>query len=163
MANSLGKAADWTNDDGLVIGFGPREPANTRGGKLPGDGAVNTISVKFAYNDLPVGGNNDSGQPQIPANAVILDGYVYVTTAFADTTGLTIGLTNLAGTAIDADGLLTTKAAAALTDETKVALDGALVGTTIGAAAGFLVAADASGNSTAGVAELVVNYYVPTR
>ena len=163
MANSQGKATDWTNSDGLVVGFGPRDQANSRGGKHSTAGVVQTIELEFAYNDLPLGGNNDGGDPQVPANAVILDGYIYITTAFADTTGLTIGLQTVAGAEIDNDGLLETLAAVALTDETKVAFDGALVGTTIGAAAGYIVATDASGNSTAGKATLVLNYMVPAR
>lgn len=161
MANSQGKASDWTNKDGLVIGYGPRVQANTRGGRLNTRGTVQEIKVDLTWDDLPAGGNGDVGEPAIPANAVILGGYVYVTTAFAATTALTIGLIQSDGTAIDADGLLTSKAAAALTDETKIALDGALVGTTIGTAIGQLVAAES--DSTAGAATLVVEFVVPGR
>jgi len=163
MANNQGKNAYWVNSDGLVVPFGPREQANVRGGVNDSAGNVHTIRVKFAYNDLPTGGGSDSGSPAIPANAVILEGYVYVTTAFADTTGLTIGLNTVADVAIAAAGLLASKAAAALTDETKIALDGTLVGTTIGASRGYIVAADAGSASTAGEAELVVRYMIPDR
>jgi len=161
MANNLGKAADWTNDDGLVVGYGPRVAADVRGGQFSTRGAVQSIELNLTWDDLPIGGNNDTGQPQIPANAVITGGNLYVTTAFAATTAFTLGLTNAAGTAIDADGLLTSKAAAALTDELTVALDGALIGTTIGTATGFIVGAETA--STAGAAVLVVNYYIPIR
>lgn len=163
MANNQGKAAYWVNSDGLVVPFGPRTQANKRPGVSDSAANHHTLQLKFTYNDLPSGGGSDSGQPQIPANAVIHSGYVYVTTAFANTTGLTIGLNTVADVAIDADGLLASKAAAALTDETSVTLDGALVGTTIGANPGYIVAADASGNSTAGEAELVLHYYIPDR
>lgn len=163
MANNQGKSAYWVNNDGLVVPYGPRVQANSRGGENDSSGNLHTIRTTIKWNDLPTGGGSDSGSPQVPANAVIMEGYLYVTTAFADTTGLTIGLNTVADVAIDADGLLTTKAAAALTDETKLALDGNLVGTTIGAAAGFVIAADASSNSTAGEADLVIVYMIPDR
>lgn len=163
MANNQGKAAYWVNNDGLVVPYGPRDTANVRGGVNNSEGNNHTIRIKFAYNDLPTGGGKDSGSPAIPANAVVTDGYLYITTAFADTTGLTIGCNDVDDNVIDADGLLKTLAAVALTDETKIALDGDLLGTTIGAAAGYIVAADAGGNSTAGEAELVVNYMIPDR
>lgn len=163
MSNSQGKASDWTNGDGLVVGFGPREPANARGGHHSTDGVVMTVQQEIAWNDLPLGGINEGGPPLIPANSVILDGYIFVTTAFLNTTGLTIGLQQIDGTEIDNDGLMTTKAAAALTDELKVAFAGALVGTSIGAAGGYIVATDAGSASTAGKATLVLNYMVPGR
>lgn len=163
MANNQGKAAYWVNGDGLVVPYGPRTQANVRPAVSDSTSNIHTLRLKLKYNDLPTGGGTDSGQAHIPANAVIHSGFLYVTTAFADTTGLTIGLNTVADVAIDADGLLASKAAAALTDETSVALDGDLVGTTIGTAPGYVVAADASGNSSAGEAELVIHYMIPDR
>jgi len=161
MANNTGYSAHWVNNDGLVVGYGPFDVSNVRPGQNDSGGNTHTLRLKFAWNDLPTGGGSDSGQPQVPANAVILEGYIYVTTAFLNTTSLTIGLNTVADVAIDADGLLAAKAAAALTDETKIALDGALVGTTIVANPGYIIAAQA--NSTAGEAELVVVYMIPDR
>ena len=161
MANNQGKAAYWVNNDGLVVPFGTRSSANVRPGVSISEGNVHTLQLKLKWNDLPTGGGDDSGQPQVPANAVIHSGYIYVTTAFAGTTAFTIGLNDVDDNAIDADGLLTSKAAAALTDETYIALDGALLQTTIGATAGYIIAAETA--STAGEAELVLNYYIPDR
>ncbi|MGW8181036.1 MAG: hypothetical protein ACWGQW_20075 [bacterium] len=160
MANNQGKAYDWTNNDGLVAVYGPRTSANTRGGKLNTRGTIQELKINFTYDDLPGSSVADSGSPSIPADAVILGGYLMVNTAFADTTGLTIGLNNLAGSAIDADGLLETVAAVALTADTKLAFDGDLVGTTIGAAIGYPVVADASSNSTAGSGTIVIEYLI---
>ena len=160
MSNSQGKAGDWTNNDGLKTVYGPRTSANSRGGKLSTMGVVQELKMNIAWNDLPAGGDNDGGAPSVPADAVILGGYLMVNTAFADTTGLTIGLQQVDGTEIDNDGLLTTKAAAALTADTKLAIDGALLSTTIGANRGYVVATDASGNSTAGTGTLVIEYMI---
>jgi hypothetical protein len=161
MANNQGKSAYWVNDDGLVVPFGPRVSANIRGGLNASEANEHVYWAKFDWDDLPTGGGSDSGQPQIPANAVVLSGFIYVTTAFADTTALTIGLNTVADVAIDADGLLLSKAAAALTDETRINFDGALIGTSIGANPGYLIAAETA--STAGSAEIVIVYMIPDR
>ena len=157
MANTQGKAADWTNNDGLVVVYGPRVSANSRGGKLSTMGTVQELKLNIAWDDLPPGGVNDSGMPHIPADAVILGGYLMVNTAFLNTTGLTIGLQTNAGAEIDNDGLLETVDAAALTADTKVAFDGALVSTDV-ASTGYVVVTDASGNSTAGSGTIVIEY-----
>lgn len=159
MANTQGKATDWANNDGLVAVYGPRKSANSRGGKLNTLGTVQELKLNIAWNDLPPGGVNDTGMPHIPADAVILGGYLLVNTAFLDTTGLTIGLQNAAGTEIDNDGLLETVAAAALTVDTKLAFDGSLVGTDV-ASTGYVVVTDAAAASTAGSGTIVIEYLI---
>jgi len=72
-------------------------------------------------------------------------------------TNLTIGLYTPAGVAIDADGLVVATVTASLTANKVIAGGGALVGTTVGAAAGQLVAAT-TGTYSAGTARVVVKF-----
>jgi hypothetical protein len=78
-------------------------------------------------------------------------------TAWVGGTNLTIGLYQANGTVIDADGLVAATITATLTANKVVTGAGALVGTTIGANAGQLVAAT-TGTYTAGTARVVVKF-----
>lgn len=118
------------------------------------------LEVTFAYDDLP-SYSLDKLVQSIPAKAVILSASLHVETAFAGGTSLAIGLHQSDGTAIDADGLFTDAelplANIDAAGDYIAAAGGALVGTSIGAAAGQLVVA-ATGTFTAGEATLKVTY-----
>ncbi len=123
---------------------------------------LNTV-WDFDYNDLPNNGSNGL-QFVLPANATIVSAKLYVDVAFTSTsttTDLNIGLYTSAGVAIDADGLI----AAAEATQTAIGTAGnvvtgagALVGKTIGTAAGELVVAPSVDDLLTGAGRIVVEY-----
>ena len=138
----------------------------TTNGKFGGqqstkEGIVKSAVWDFDYNDLP---NYGSGALhfQIPANATIVSALLYVDVAFTSTsttTDLDIGLYTAAGSAIDADGLITAANAtqtAIGTAGNVVTGSGALVGKTIGSSAGELKVTPTVDDLTAGAGRIVV-------
>jgi hypothetical protein len=165
-------ASLYTNADGLTQAYGPvRTPALGYVKKVSGGPTGGVLVVDFDVNNLPDfdqdasgGGTMDSFgelQAYVPANAYIKSATILVQTALSGgtTPTLTVGLYKKDGTAIDADGIDATIAAAALAAGKVVDCDGALVGGTdgIGAAAGYIKAATAGG-PTAGAFRLIVEY-----
>ena len=142
---------------GVANHYGVRSTNNKYGGQeSTNEGIVKSAEWSFSYDNLSA--VLDSNLPQtIPANASIIEATLYVDDAWVGGTNLTIGLYQADGTVIDADGLVAATASAALTVNIVVTGGGALVGTTIGAAAGQLVAAT-TGTYTAGTARVVVKY-----
>jgi len=117
----------------------------------------------FDYNDLPNYGSSNL-QHVIPANATIVSAELLVDVAFTSTsttTDLDIGLYTSAGSAIDADGLITAANATQTTIGTAGNLitgSGALVGKTIGSSAGELVVTPTVSDLTAGAGRIIVKY-----
>ena len=152
-----------TSGRNVLAHYGPRELDKKFGGVYGTKDAVKTAEWIFDYDDLPAGGT-DSMSVSIPANARIVSARFEVITAFTSTsttTDLTVGLEQADGTAIDADGLLT----AVNLDQTVIADvgslttgSGALVGDTIGAAAGELVVAPSVDDLLTGRARVLVEY-----
>jgi len=161
------KEAYWTNDDGLVIGFGTRTAEDQRGSVTRTSGELNEFVIEFAYDDLPAGSATvavDGSYTRIPANAVVVDAYLEVTTGFAGGTSYDIGLDQTDGTAIDANGLWDTLVLADINsagDKSSAREHG---GTASGALFGSAISADAvpivtaTGTFTAGTARLVIRY-----
>ena len=139
--------------------FGPRDAEKKRPAMVT-DGLIKELIVPINYDDLPVVSANDASVMEIPANALILDSLLFVETAFAGGTSYNIGLYQSDGTVIDADGLDAAVLLAALTANAWIDNDGALVGASIGAAAGQVVVA-ATGTFTAGKAFLHIRYIDP--
>ena len=125
--------------------------------------AVKMAEWVFDYDDLPGPGTTNL-QLAIPANARIVSAKFEVITAFTSTsttTDLTVGLQQSDGTEIDNDGLLS----ATDLDQTVIANtgslttgSGALVGDTIGSAAGELYVAPNVDDLTAGRGRVLVEY-----
>lgn len=149
---------------GVANHYGPR----TTNGKFGGQestckGIVKSAIWDFDYNDLPSYGSNGL-QFSIPANATIVSAKLYVDVAFTSTSGTTdldVGLYTGAGVAIDADGLITVAEAtqtAIGTAGNVVTGAGALVGKSIGAAAGEVKVTPSVADLTAGAARLVVEF-----
>lgn len=149
---------------GVLNHYGPRDVNQKFGGETPDD-VIKTAVWTFDYDQLPAGGTNKLGM-SIPAYAKILSARFEVLTGFTSsstTTDLDVGLEQADGTDIDLDGLLT---AAQLT-QTVIATrgnfvtgTGALVGASIGAAAGELVVTPTVADLTAGKARVIVQYIV---
>lgn len=140
----------------------------TTNGKFGGqqstkNGIIKSAVWDFDYNDLPSQGSTGL-QLSIPANATIVSAKLYVDVAFTSTsttTDLDVGLYQAGGTVIDADGLITVAEAtqtAIGTAGNVVTGAGALVGKTIGAAAGELKVTPSVDDLTAGAGRIVVEY-----
>jgi len=104
---------------------------------------------------------NDETVMQIPANSLVVDGYIYVKTAFAATTAVSITM----GSESDPNGLITAAgvgAKAALTAKSWAQLDGALVGATWGTADESIIASWNAADATAvGEAQCTLEYIAP--
>jgi hypothetical protein len=148
---------------GVTVHYGPRATNSKFGGLLDSDGVVKTQVITFNYDDLPAYGSGNLNQ-SIPAYAKIVSSRFEVLTAFTSTsttTDLDVGLYQNGGTVIDLDGLHT---AAQLT-QTAIGTRGnfylgagALVGASIGAAAGEVVVTPTVADLTAGKGRIIIDY-----
>lgn len=148
---------------GVVGSYGPRTTDSKFGGYLETSGIVQKALWDFSYNDLPTAGTSKL-QFSIPANSTIVSAKLFIDTAFTSTsttTDLTVGLEQADGTDIDLDGLVT----AVNADQTAIAVEnsvitgsGALVGKTIGAAAGELVIQSSAADLLTGAGRVVVEF-----
>lgn len=154
-----------TDGRNVTTHYGPRVTNEKFGAQYGSKDPVRTVEWTFDYDELP-GGSTSNLEYSIPANARILSAKFEVITAFTSTSttsDLLVGLEQGDGTAIDADGLL------AATDLTQTVIAnvgsvttgaGALVGDTIGAAAGELVVAPSVDDLLTGKARVIVEYIV---
>lgn len=152
---------------GVVKNYGTRETNGKYGSRTTTKDLIKRAVWTFDYDDLPAGAANNIGL-SIPANSTIVSAKLRIVTAFASTsttTDLTIGLEESDGTDIDLDGLIT----AAQATQTAIAVAGAiidgasgtagaLIGKTIGTAAGELVVTPNVDDLTAGRGEMIVEY-----
>lgn len=95
----MSKASSWTNDDGLVVGFGTRTAEDLRGGETNTLGTLEEMVIEFNYDDLP-DGSTDGSYGTIPANALVQDAFFETLDTFAGGTDYNIDLVDTAGTAI---------------------------------------------------------------
>lgn len=152
---------------GVVVNYGTRETNGKYGGKTGNRGLVKEASWTFDYDDLPDAAANSLGV-SLPAYAKVLSARLEILTGFTSTsatTDLTVGLQQSDGTEIDNDGLITAAQATQTTIATRgnvingaSGTPGALVGTSIGAAAGELVVTPSVDDLTAGKARVIVEY-----
>lgn len=158
---------------GVFNHYGPRKTDSHFGGFIDNE-VIKTIQWTFDYTQIgtnagtDVMGGTTNLEFSIPANATILSAKLQVVTAWVSTSttsDLTVGLEQADGTDIDLDGLIT----AAQATQTTLAVAGsiidgasgtpaALIGFTIGAAAGELVVTPTVDDFTAGKARLIVTY-----
>ena len=148
---------------GVANHYGVRSANNKYGGQENSVGIVKSAEWEFTYNDLPAA--LASNLPQvIPALATIVSAKLVVDAAFTSTsttTDLTVGLEQSDGTDIDIDGLLTAANASQTVIGTagNVATgSGALIGKTVGAAAGQVIVQSSDSDLLTGSARLVVEY-----
>lgn len=148
---------------GVLNHYGARKTNMKYGGQQTSLDLVRKAVWDFSYDDLPNAATNNMGMV-IPANATIVSAKLIIDEAFTSTstlTDLTVGLQRSDGTEIDNDGLLT----AVNADQTAIAVansiitgSGALVGKTIGAAAGELVVAGTVNDLLTGAGRVIVEY-----
>ena len=148
---------------GVANSYGVRTTTGTYGAEVNSDSLIRKAIWDFTYNTLPTPSTSKL-QFVIPANSTIVSAKLVIDTAFTSTsttTDLLVGLQTAAGVEIDNDGLLT----AANATQTTIAVEnsiitgtGALVGTTIGAAAGELVVTGSSTDLLTGAGRVIVEY-----
>lgn len=157
----MGYEADAVRD--VNSHYGPRDVNEKYGGVYTTKDEVKKAVWTFDYDDLPVGGSTNFEQV-IPANATIVSANFEVITAFTSTSttsDLVVGCEQSDGTDIDLDGFL---AATELTQATIAVVGaryvgaGALVGLTIGTAAGELYVAPTVDDLLTGKARVTVEY-----
>lgn len=148
--------------NGVRNWYGPRGSEDKFPALIKTEGYTKEMVVDFNYDDLPTTSEDGAMVLSIPADSLILSSRLHVKTAAAGGTSYTIGLAQADGTAIDADGLHTAAQAvtASLTEDAWLVGGGALVGASVGAAAGQIVVA-ATGTFTAGSYRLIVEYVQP--
>lgn len=146
--------------NGVRNWYGPRGAEDKLPGEIKTEGMERTIYYDFAYDDLPTESADGAMSLEIPADALITGATIHVKTAAAGGTSYNFGLYQSDGTVIDADGIDAAVATAALTEDAWIVCDGALVGASIGAAAGQLRVA-ATGTFTAGEYRLQIDYVRP--
>lgn len=152
-----------SNSDGLVQHYGPLSVANNARGP-ESKGAYKEVKLTIVGTELSDAAS--TGQlvncAVIPSGAHIVSGELYVTTAFAGATAvLDIGVYNASSlAAVDDDGIDAAIAVGSLTDNAQISSNGALIDTTL-AQNSVIAASYDTAAFTAGVATLVVTYFVP--
>lgn len=133
----MGKQSYWDNDDGLVVGFGPRTTENNIGGAVNSGGSIEgqivlDITDATALTDSSVPTNFFQGA-KIPANTHIRDAVFVTNTAWTGTgtPTLDIGTVKSDGTFKDDDGIDAAIGTANLGADAVVNCDGAQVDTVI--------------------------------
>lgn len=153
----MARQSYWTNNDGIKVGFGGQVSGNYDPALAEDDDALKTIVMKIVAGSLQASGTAvTDNQAYIPSGAFIVDAKVDCTTTFDQ--AIDVGTMQVDGTAIDANGLV---AAATPTAATTTTGAGALIGTKVSQAS-YLCAAANTTAPTAGSAELVVRYRMPT-
>lgn len=177
----------WTNSDGLQVGYGPRDSLIPQAGTVRTMGNINVVTSIIDHANMPLLANTNlvasskviTRNVPIPAYAVITRASFYCVETFADADAnpsMTIGLVAADGsTAIDADGIFKglTEASGKLTagattvgswydagvaDGAATTYAGALIGASIGSAAGYIYAVLSTGAWDAGKGILTVEY-----
>ena len=155
---------NWTNQDGLVVGFGTRGVETTYSAKASRGGPEQQIVMRIRGADLAdaVVADQLIHAPIIPAGAFIKSAYLQVDTAFEGVNAvLDIGVYKLSdGTAVDDDGIDAAIATATLVASYDVACDGAEVGKEQAVACKIAASYDTAA-FTAGEATLIVTYVDP--
>ena len=162
----MARNAYWTNQDGLVVGFGTRTITKNAGAKIAKGGAVEQMVVEVDLATLAdaVATTDDAVVmgAHIPAGALLQSATLIVDVAAVGASAvLDIGTYDLDGAEIDDDGIDAAVATASLTAGAVIACDGALVGTVLAANSRIGLSYDTAA-FTAGTATLVVEF-IPER
>lgn len=152
----------WTNSDGLVVQFGPHDGDNHNMAAQAStmsptqEVVLNIVATSLSDTAVPTNLNQAA---RIPANSLILSADLIVDAAFTTSASgtLDIGTYDSAGAAVDDDGIDAAIADSSLTADTRIACDGAQIGTVV-TADRWVAATYDTGAFTAGTAKLVVRY-----
>ena len=154
----------WTNKDGLIVKFGNELSDFDNHGGTQSEPQRLVIDLDPVNRTLPVASAVDATFPRIPAGAYITRADIISTETWtaAGAATLTVGLCQVDGTVIDADGIDVAIALAAQTAADVDKCDGALAGGVLatGAADGYVYFTVGTGPYTAGKGKLVIEYTV---
>lgn len=157
----MSRGSTWTNNDGLVVGFGIHDQDNERPGEVNRNELERELIVDYTYDNLPGATASDGGKAFLPAGSFLVSATLIVDGVWTDLTDMDIGFEQSDGTtAIDADGIDATLDAAACAAGAVIACDGADVGTVVSATLDAYIVATATA-ATAGSARLIVRYLPP--
>lgn len=157
------------NADGLNHRYGVPRDTNALPAEKQTFGAERTLELDFSWDNYPTFASDLDGDGTadgwtgndnyIPAGSYVTEAYLIVETAFAGGTSYNVGLAEVDGTVIDADGLVAAAATAELAANKVHVADGAFVGgtDTVGTANGYVYATP-TGTFTAGKAKMVIKY-----
>lgn len=172
----MARNATWTNDDGLVVGFGTHTVDNNVAAVSANTDGSKTLRMTITLADLPdtFAATNVSPQaPRIRRGSIIKSAHIQtlVAATSAGAATLDIGTWALADTQVAdvTDGLVADVTIAEMTTIGEVhVLDGALINTSGVTAVGAVGDADCviapsyeTAVFTAGLVELVVTYFEP--
>lgn len=158
----MSKNSYWTNDDGLVVGFGARTTETNIGGALNTGGDIEGQVVV----DLDATTLTDTAEPtnfqqgaKIPANSHIRDAVLVTDTAWTGTGTpvLDIGTYDSTGSAVDDDGIDSAVGTGSLGADSVVDCDGAQVNTVVTQDV-WIAATYDTDNFEAGTGKLYVTY-----
>lgn len=162
----MARAETWTNADGLVVGFGPRDSINKYDSEVHTLGRIRQAEVMVDHSNITSFADataltEQSKHFQIPAGSVIVSSTLRVLETVTDLTSLTIGLKEYAdGSTNDPDGLHASILLANLTDGDTDVGAGALIGTEVATDQALVV--DVTGTTpTAGEFMVLVEYIEP--
>lgn len=155
----------YTNADGLfILTDGAQGSIGGEGVSARSTRQTLVVDITSANTASTFGASNiDQLAPTLPANCIIVNADLVITTPFTSggSATLTIGTYNAAGTAIDADGIDATIALTAIDgDGDVVQCDGAQVSglVTVGGAAAYVGWNWGTAAFTAGAAKLIIEY-----
>lgn len=151
-----------TSTGGVRITYGPHDGSEIYGvtAKESTFGNRSELEIVFDYANLPAVSETDALIGVIPANSLVENVYLYISTDFDSTSGTTtldVGVTQPDGTAVDPDGLIVDVTADG-SNAGWVVGGGALVGASVGAADVQVTAVPSVADLTAGVATLRITY-----
>lgn len=152
------RASNWTNPDGLIVGFGPNYADRNAGGVEKDKASVKTAKLQITYQST-LGSSGD--RIPIPAGSIVKNVYMKVGTAWVGGTSLAFGDTNGTGSWITA----TQGATANLTAGAVIQAQGAYAFTATEGqlppkayASALDLYVTVSGTYTAGTADIYVEY-----
>ena len=161
----MSRASEWTNDDGLIVGYGARDTYNSAPAVVHTMGRVKQVEVHIDHSNISEiasgAGTLTGKEAVIPAGSISRSAQLHVTEAFADLTSIVVGGKDTTdGTVDDADGFVASTLLAALTADAIIAGAGAYVGAKL--ANDVVASLDVTGTApTAGQAVLLVEYEEP--
>ncbi len=165
----MARAETWTNDDGLVVGFGTRDTFNTEDNRVHALGRVQQAEIRFTADnagDLAADVVPTSKHFELPAGSAVNSAILVVDTAFDVTTSISLGTRDaITGASVDPDSLVTASegVAANLTPDGSVVVGvGVLVGGPVTDADYVVELVQTGGDATVGECRLLIEYIEPT-
>jgi len=163
----MARNATWTNDDGLVVGFGTRDSKNDAGATVEVESNVGLFQMILDYDNLPPASGTapSTKSVPVPANSVITNVELQVLTpaSGSGTSTIDIGFIDSTGAEIDVNGLYAALTASGDLNTTGAVVhgSGALVDASVGSSDAYISVRGDTADLTAGQLRLTMQYYLP--